>query len=34
VRHLQIDGAGTALQPIVWANREELKDLVEPSHHY
>jgi len=34
VRHLQIDGPGTIGQPIVWANREELKDLVEPVKMY
>jgi predicted DNA-binding transcriptional regulator YafY len=34
VRHLQIDGPGNAGQPIVWANREEFKDLVDPDRLY
>lgn len=34
VRHLQIDGSGDTGQPIVWANREELKDLVGPGRLY
>jgi hypothetical protein len=34
VRHLHIEGPGTAGQPIVWANREELKDLVDPGRLY
>lgn len=34
VRHLQIEGPGTAGQPIVWANRDELKDLVDSSRLY
>jgi hypothetical protein len=34
VRHLQVEGTGTAWQPIVWANREELSDLVEPGRRY
>jgi predicted DNA-binding transcriptional regulator YafY len=34
VRHLQVEGSGTAWQPIVWANRDELADLVEPGRRY
>ncbi|MGO8754727.1 MAG: WYL domain-containing protein [Gallionellaceae bacterium] len=34
VRHLQIDGPSNAGQPIVWANREEFKDLVDPDRLY
>ncbi len=34
VRHLHIDGPGATGQPIVWANREELKDLVDPNRLY
>jgi len=34
VRHLQIDEPGNAGQPIVWANREEFKDLVDPNRLY
>lgn len=34
VRHLQIDGFNDTGQPIVWANREELKDLVGPGRLY
>ncbi len=34
VRHLQIDGPGIAGQPIVWLNREELKELVDAERLY
>ena len=34
VRHLQIDGPSATGQPIIWANREELKDLVDPKRLY
>jgi hypothetical protein len=34
VRHLQIEGPGLVGQPIVWANREELKDLVDSGRLY
>jgi hypothetical protein len=34
VRHLQIDGFSSAGQPIVWANREEFKDLIDPDRLY
>ncbi len=34
VRHLQIDGPETTGQPIVWANRDELKDLVDSQRLY
>ena len=34
VRHLQIDGPGSAGQPIVWSNREELKELVDDKRLY
>lgn len=34
VRHLQIDEPGNTGQPIVWANREEFKDLVDPNRLY
>lgn len=34
VRHLQIDGAGSAGQPIIWANRGEFEDLVDPKRLY
>lgn len=34
VRHLQIEGPGMSGQPVVWANREELKDLVDSSRLY
>jgi hypothetical protein len=34
VRHLQIDGPGAVGQPIAWANREELQDLVDSGRLY
>lgn len=34
VRHLQIDGLGNSGQPIVWANREKFKELVDPDRLY
>ena len=34
VRHLQIDGPGSSGQPIVWANRDEFKDLLDPNRLY
>lgn len=34
VRHLQIDGLGNTGQPIVWANRDEFKDMVDPDRLY
>jgi predicted DNA-binding transcriptional regulator YafY len=34
VRHLQVEGTETTWQPIVWANRDELADLVEPGRRY
>jgi predicted DNA-binding transcriptional regulator YafY len=34
VRHLQIDGSGAVGQPIAWANREELQDLVDSDRLY
>lgn len=34
VRHLHIDGPRAAGQPIVWANREEYKDLLDPDRLY
>jgi len=34
VRHLQIEGPGNTGQPIVWANREEFRDLVDPDRLY
>jgi hypothetical protein len=34
VRHLQVEDNGTAWHPIVWANRDELADLVDPARRY
>lgn len=34
VRHLQIEGPTNAGQPIVWANREEFKDLIDLNRLY
>lgn len=34
VRHLQIEGPGMSGQPVVWANREELKGLVDSGRLY
>jgi hypothetical protein len=34
VRHLHIDDAHASAEPIVWANRDELKDLVDPARLY
>jgi hypothetical protein len=34
VRHLQIDGLGNTGQPIVWANRDEFRDMVDPDRLY
>jgi predicted DNA-binding transcriptional regulator YafY len=34
VRHLQIEGPGMSGQPVVWANRQDLKDLVDSERVY